>query len=201
MPFGERVNAERLQSGACESGGIMLTKIVIKNYRMFRDFALEFDPKMNILVGDNDRGKSTLLEAIGLALTGRIRGRLLAQELSPYLFNKEVVDGYITALRDGFEVKPPEIIIDLFLDVKTAPATLKGTNNLLKSDEPGVRVRASLNPDYEAEYREFIKDPSQVRLVPTEYYKVDWLDFGGNGITFHRIPATASLIDATNIHL
>jgi putative ATP-dependent endonuclease of the OLD family len=179
----------------------VLTKIVIKNYRTFQNFTLEFDPKMNILVGDNDRGKSTLLEAIGLALTGRIRGRLLAQELSPYLFNKEVVEGYINALRDGVEAKSPEIIIDLFLDGKTAPPTLKGTNNLLKSDEPGVRIRASLNPDYEAEYREFIKDPMQVRLVPTEYYKVDWLDFGGNGITFHRIPATASLIDAANIHL
>ena len=179
----------------------MLTKIVIKNYRTFRDFTLDFDPKMNILVGDNDRGKSTLLEAIGLALTGRIRGRLLAQELSPYLFNKEVVDEYIEALRDGLEAKPPEIIIDLFLDSKTAPATLKGTNNLLKTDEPGVRIRVTLNPDYEAEYREFVNNPLQVRLVPTEYYKVDWVDFAGNGITFHRIPATASLIDATNIHL
>lgn len=179
----------------------MLTKIAIKNYRTFQNFTLDFDPRMNILVGDNDRGKSTLLEAVGLALTGRVRGRLLAQELSPYLFNKNAVEGYIAALRDGFEAKPPEIIIDLFLDGKIAPATLKGMNNLLKSDEPGVRIRASLNPDHEAEYREFIKDPLQVRLVPTEYYRVDWLDFGGNGITFHRIPATASLIDATSIHL
>ncbi|PKV88199.1 ATP-dependent endonuclease [Streptomyces sp. TLI_146] len=179
----------------------MLSKIIIKNYRTFQDFTLEFDPKMNILVGDNDRGKSTLLEAIGLALTGRIHGRLLAHELSPYLFNKDVVDEYIAALRDGAVARPPEIVIDLFLDGKTAPPTLKGTNNLLKSDEPGVRIRASLNPDYEAEYREFIKNPAQVRLVPTEYYKVDWLDFGGNGITFQRIPATASLIDAANIHL
>ncbi|MFD9269549.1 ATP-dependent endonuclease [Streptomyces goshikiensis] len=179
----------------------MISKIVIKNYRTFRDFTLEFDPKMNILVGDNDRGKSTLLEAIGLALTGRIHGRLLAQELSPYLFNKEVVEEYITALRGGLETKPPEIAIDLFFDGKTAPATLKGMNNLLKSDEPGVRIRVTLNPDYEAEYREFVKDPLQVRLVPTEYYKVDWLDFAGNGITFHRIPATASLIDATSIQL
>ncbi|MFC9536792.1 ATP-dependent endonuclease [Streptomyces sp. NPDC056975] len=179
----------------------MLTKVVIKNYRTFRDFTLDFDPRMNILVGDNDRGKSTLLEAVSLALTGRIRGRLLAQELSPYLFNKDVVEGYISALQDGLEVKPPEIIIDLFLDGKTAPAALKGTNNLLKCDEPGVRIRVSLNPDYQVEYQEFIKDAKQVRLVPTEYYKVDWLDFGGNGITFPRIPATASLIDAANIHL
>lgn len=49
----------------------MLTKIVIKNYRCYEDFTLEFNKGLNILVGDNDSGKSTLLEAIGLALTGR----------------------------------------------------------------------------------------------------------------------------------
>ena len=42
---------------------------------------------MNIIVGDNDCGKSTLLEAVSLALTGQLRGKLLALELSLYLFN------------------------------------------------------------------------------------------------------------------
>ncbi|MFI9175959.1 ATP-dependent nuclease [Streptomyces lincolnensis] len=182
-------------------GIYMLSKIVIQNYRAFRNFKLDFDPKMNILVGDNDAGKSTILEAISLALTGRLRGRLLAQDLSPYLFHKEAADEYIAALQDDRETRPPEIIIDLFLDSKTAPAELMGTNNLLRINEPGVRIRVALNPDYEPEYKEFIKDPNQVRLIPTEYYKVDWLAFSGNGITFRSIPATASLIDASNIHL
>ncbi|MEH0417270.1 ATP-dependent nuclease [Streptomyces sp. B21-083] len=178
----------------------MLSKIIIQNYRWFRNFKLDFDPKMNILVGDNDAGKSTILEAISLALTGRLRGRLLAQDLSPYLFHQDAAE-YIAALQDGREARPPEIIIDLFLDSKTAPADLMGTNNLLRANEPGVRIRVSLNRDYEPEYKEFVKDPTQVRLVPTEYYKVDWLDFSGNGITFRSIPATASLIDAANVHL
>src|SRR5437868_1029883 len=128
----------------------MLTKIVIKNYRTFRDFTLDFDPVMNILVGNNDAGKSTILEAIGLALTGRVHGRPLAQELSPYLFNRVAVEDYIRGLRSGEEVKPPEIVIDLFFDSETTAANLKGTNNLLKLDEPGLRIRTSLNPDYRA---------------------------------------------------
>lgn len=179
----------------------MLTKIVIKNYRSFRDFSLEFDQQMNILVGDNDMGKSTILEAIGLALTGRIRGRLLQQELSPYMFHTAAAREYIEGLQEGRPVQAPEIIIDLFLDPKAAPVELSGTNNLCKSNEPGVRIRAYLNPDYEPEYREFIKSPEQVNLIPTEYYRVDWLAFSGNGITFRSVPATASLIDASNIQL
>jgi hypothetical protein len=32
----------------------VLKKIIIKNYRVFEDFALEFAPGLNILVGDNE---------------------------------------------------------------------------------------------------------------------------------------------------
>ncbi|HEU5403160.1 MAG TPA: AAA family ATPase [Terriglobales bacterium] len=178
----------------------MLSKIVIQNYRTFRKFTLDFDPTMNILVGDNDAGKSTILEAISLALTCRLRGRSLAQELSPYLFHKDAVREYLDNLHNGRPAVLPEIIIDLFLD-KSAPASLSGFNNLLKVDEPGVRVRIAFNPDSQADYEEFIKHPTQVKVVPTEYYKVDWLNFAGNGITFHSVPARASLIDASNIQL
>lgn len=178
----------------------MLSQIMIKNYRTFRDFTLEFDPDMNIIVGDNDAGKSTILEAIGLALTYRLHGRPLNQELSPYLFHQGVVREYINALRKGESVEPPEIAIDLFFN-KDAPAELSGTNNSLKIDAPGVRVKIAFNPDYEQDYREFISDPSQVNLIPTEYYSADWLSFNGQKITARSIPAKASLIDAPNIHL
>ncbi|MFD5661048.1 ATP-dependent nuclease [Streptomyces hirsutus] len=179
----------------------MLSKVVIQNYRTFRKFKLDFDTEMNILVGDNDAGKSTILEAIELSLTGKLRGRPLYQDLSPYLFHQDAVSEWIAALKGGHAAPPPEIIIDLFLESTPETAALKGSNNLLKADEPGVRIRVALNPDYEAEYKEFVKQPDKVRLIPTEYYKVDWLAFDGNGVTFRSIPATASLIDASNIHL
>lgn len=60
----------------------MIEKIAIRNYRKFREFELEFSPGMNIVV--DDTGKSTLVEAINLALTGRVNGRFLSsQEFSP----------------------------------------------------------------------------------------------------------------------
>jgi len=179
----------------------VLSKIVMRNYRTFRKCQIDFDPAMNILVGDNDSGKSTILEAVGLALTGRLHGKLLAQELSPHLFNSDTVSDYIAKLQSGEVVNPPEIIIDLFFDDDGELAGLRGTNNLLGTNEAGVRIRASLHPDYTPEYTEFVSDPSQVTLVPTEYYHVEWLSFAGNGITLRSVPATASLIDATTIRL
>ena len=61
----------------------MIRKIVIRNYRKFRKLDVDMLPGTNILVGSNDSGKSTLIEAINLALTGRVNGRSFAQELSP----------------------------------------------------------------------------------------------------------------------
>ena len=69
--------------------GRILTRIVIKNYRGLRDFSLELTSGLNILVGDNDSGKTTVLEAIRLALTGRVGDRLAGQGLSPYHFNQD----------------------------------------------------------------------------------------------------------------
>ncbi|MFI0410646.1 ATP-dependent nuclease [Actinomadura sp. 3N508] len=181
----------------------MLSQIAIKNYRIFQDFGLTFNTDVNILVGDNATGKSTIIEAIGLAMTGRLHGRPLAQALSPYLFNQATVNAYLSALRSGGEAPPPEIVIDLFFakSDETDLNRLRGRNNVLKEDAPGVRVRVSLNRDYLPEYEEFVQDPESVRTVPTEYYEVEWLDFGGNRITSRSIPATSSLIDASTIHL
>lgn len=179
----------------------MLKKIAVRNFKTYRKFDLEFLPDLNILVGDNDAGKSTLLEAIGLALTMRINGRSFQTELSPFHFNAEATQAYIAGVTSGTNPSPPELVIDVFLDPNGAPAGLKGTNNLDGTDDPGIRVLARLNPDYALEYAEFIKDPAKVTMVPTEYYEIKWLGFSGNPITFRSIPAVASLIDASNIRL
>lgn len=179
----------------------MIEKIMIQNYRTFESFELEFQDGMNIIVGDNDAGKSTLLEAIDLALTNRVNGRPLAFELSPYLFNTEVTRKYLAALVAGEHPAPPEMIIDLFLKPTGDNAALKGSNNLSSSDSVGVRIRASMSEEFNKEYESFIADPTKVKLVPAEYYRIEWLSFAGNGITTRSIPGSSSFIDASSIKL
>jgi len=191
----------------------MLKKVVIRNYRLFEEFELDFDTGMNIIVGDNDSGKSTLIEAVNLALTGRISGRWLFQDFSPFLINRTTTANYVAAVREaspGNPPTPPEVIIDLFLEDASSEAhLLRGTNNLLSEDACGVRIRGALDDDYVEEYKAFASNPDQVRLVPTEYYKVDWLGFSGNAVTMRSIPASTSVIDpgamrlrtGTDIHL
>ena len=50
----------------------MIKKIFIKNYKIFEHFDIELNEDLNIIVGNNETGKSTILEAINLALTKRL---------------------------------------------------------------------------------------------------------------------------------
>lgn len=181
----------------------MIRRVAVRNYRLFRSFDLEFTPGVNTLVGANDTGKSTLIEAINLALTGRVYGRALTQGVSPYLLNMEATQEYVRGLQAKTQPPPtpPTMIIEVFLEETDQTAILRGTNNLFNEDACGVRIQAKLAQDFLDEYNNFISDPSDVRLVPTEYYKVDWLGFHGSGITARSIPATASVIDPTTLHL
>ena len=47
-----------------------ITKLKLKNFKRFDSFAVDFDDNINILVGDNESGKSSLIEAISLVLSG-----------------------------------------------------------------------------------------------------------------------------------
>lgn len=179
----------------------MLTKIEILNYRCFGRFSLEFSDGLNIIVGDNETGKSTILEAVRLALTGRLGARWIANVLSPHHFNHQVAGDYVSKIRAGQKIPPPEMIIDLFLQRCDDTATLRGTNNLTLEDEPGLRIKASLDPTFHEEYQQFMSDPGETALVPVEYYKVEWLSFAGTGVTTRSVPASVSQINASSIRL
>ncbi|MCZ7620162.1 MAG: AAA family ATPase [Myxococcota bacterium] len=181
----------------------MIEKVAVRNYRLFRTLDLAFSPGMNILVGANDTGKSTLIEAITLALTGRLHARPLIQELSPYLINLNATRDYVAKLQAGTSPPPtpPELIVEVFLRGSNETEILRGTNNLAGEDACGLRLQATLSPDFYAEYQAFVAEPANVKLVPTEYYRVDWVGFSGNAVTARSVPAAASVIDSTAMRL
>ncbi len=96
---------------------MIIRKVKIENYKCFKEFSIELDEGINILVGDNESGKSTILEAIHLALTGLLNGRYLKNELTQYHFNNEVVTDYVKSLKDkdGAPKGPPQILIEVFM--------------------------------------------------------------------------------------
>lgn len=53
---------------------IAVEKLKIKNYKCFRDFEIIFNKGVSIIVGNNEEGKSTILEALQLCLSGMQSG-------------------------------------------------------------------------------------------------------------------------------
>ena len=159
-----------------------IKRVYIKNFKCFHEeFKLKFNYKMNIIVGDNDAGKSTILEAIYLALTGIFRGKNLIDELTESLFNKKTVENYINNLNNKIVcVRPPEITIKVFFE-----------------KEYSISLRIAFGEYYGNEYQDFIKQVKSTNIIPIEYYKVFWKDSNNQGITTNNIPIKASLINTT----
>jgi len=181
----------------------MIESIHIRNFKIFDSFDLNLNTDLNILVGKNEAGKSTVLEAIGLALTKRIGGKQIEYELSPYLFNKACSDAYLAALKEKKNPEQPKILIELYFTEteRQELQALRGSNNSRKSDTIGIKLEIVFDDDYKEEYAKLLADASEKKVVPAEYYKVNWLSFANNGITARSLPVTLFYIDATTIRL
>jgi len=184
----------------------MIERVRIIGYRKIRELDFRPHPKLNILVGDNDAGKSTILEALTLALTGRINGRLASEEINPYWFNTELVEEFFAERANGTILAPPQIEVEVFLaDRDEFQKNLFGAHN---SEEPpkacaGVRLRIEPDPDYRQEIETYLtglpperKTPS---ALPVEYYRVDWRTFSGKQLTARPKELTTAIIDSRTI--
>jgi predicted ATP-dependent endonuclease of OLD family len=176
---------------------MILEKLKIINYKSFESFSIDFNENMNILVGDNEVGKSTILEAINLLLTGKLNGTNLSFCLSPFLFNQKVVAKYIDQLKDGKNPEPPMIKIEGYFRNTGELAKFKGSNNTEKIDTVGLRLEVKYDDDYADVYQEYIENPDEIRTIPLECYEVKFYDFSDRIINHRNLPLKSDLIDTT----
>ena len=177
----------------------MITQLIIHNYKLFDDFSLELNDDLNILVGDNETGKSTILEAINLVLTKKLNGSFIEYELSPYLFNSNKVKSFLEQLKNYEKPRLPQIFIELYFSDTPELADFRGNNNSKREDQIGIRLEIVFDEDFKEEYEVLLK--SEMTLVPVEFYKVNWTSFAGNPLTPRRVPIGLSFIDAAAIRL
>ena len=176
-----------------------ISKIKIRNYRSLSDCDVTFNSHLNIIVGDNEAGKSTLLECISLALTGQINGRPISMELHPLIFSTTATDKYLRSIHEGSPTPPPAITIEVFFDDVPELAELRGNGNSDGADVPGVCLRIEFDDAYKSEYAEYISEPLEVRTLPVEYYHISMQSFARKVITARSIPITPVFVDASRI--
>ena len=170
-----------------------IKKIYIENFKSFRKLELNLKSGINILVGNNEAGKSTILEAIHLALTGLLNGKYLRNDFTEYLFNTECIDEYMKAPESL-----PYILIEIFFEDGIYPK-FEGTLNHEKKDkQSGISFKIVFDEKYQNEYNEMLKNKNNIRTLPIEYYEIVWSSFSRDRITSKSIPIKSALIDSSS---
>ena len=174
-----------------------IKRLTIINFKCFKNLEIELNSGLNVLVGNNDTGKSTILEAINLALTGYYCGKNIKNELSQYLFNKQTIKDYFDQVNKGCAVIPPSIIIEIVFD-GNIDAHFEGNKNIKKENQvEGLTLEIAYNSKYNEEYGELLKTKN-IKSLPIEYYEVSWITFARDNITTKSIPIKSVLIDSSN---
>ncbi|ODP96510.1 ATP-dependent endonuclease [Salinivibrio sp. SS3] len=170
-----------------------ILKAKIKNFKKFLDYEIYFDPKRNILVGDNEAGKSTILTAIELVLSGSrskvenlgIEALLNTRAVSAFLEDEKNIDSL------------PRLHIELFLN-DTGNPDLNGKNNSDGTYADGLQLICEPNEELSTEIRQVLE--AEGDNFPFEFYVTKFITFSGEAYSSYRKFLRFLSIDSTQIN-
>lgn len=175
----------------------MIKKLLIKNFKSVKEVTIELNPKINIFVGENDSGKSTILEALSIITTGRLHFYPFERQIKANLFNVDIRREYIKEIAEGKNPEPPKIIIEAYLDDNIDPK-ISGKNNEQHENVPGIRMVVEMDREYSEVYKQMLSSNS-VYDIPVELYKVSYNYFSGSEkVIFRFSPLKSVFIDAAH---
>lgn len=172
-----------------------ISKVRISGFKKIRNpFELTFNDLVTILVGDNGVGKSTIVEAINLALSGKYRDAPISRSVSEYLFNKDDVALFTNSSQPYLAF--PEVRIDVYLEGgdKATAARLSGAYCPEKTKKCGFSFTISFDSEYLPEVEEASRS-EHFDSLPIEYFEASWTTFSGEKVTPRMLPITSVLIN------
>lgn len=175
---------------------IYLKKIRIKGFKRFRDaLTVDLNERNSVLVGDNSSGKSTILEAIHLALSGRFRNEPIGRAISPYLFNAEDVAEFVKTSGSA-ECAPPVISIEIFFGNVDEGELVDFVGAVCSEHDrqAGFVFRIEPSRDYSDELIKRVRSESFDSL-PIEYYTATWTTFSNAPTSTMRLPIKSAFIN------
>lgn len=162
----------------------MINRVIIKNFKGIKYAEISFSQK-NVIVGNNGVGKSTILEAISLALGQNNYGF----ELTPYLFHRSTWNN----LNKSFL---PSIIIEVYLDNIPGFEEFTGKNNTLRTECLGIKFEAK----FDESYIELI-EAEELTQIPCEYYTISRSWFSEDVVKPFLQPFSVQVINsASSLH-
>ena len=171
----------------------IIVKIKLVNYKRFKHYTIIPKKQINILAGDNEVGKSSVLEAIDLVASGNIR-RIEAIGIDR-LLNIESVNQFKAGDRAYEDL--PKMIAELYLE-DDFDHTMNGKNNTDGIVCDGIRLVCEPNQDYKSEIIESLQEQSD--YFPYDYYSIRFSTFGDEGYTGYKKKLRSVFIDSSSMN-
>ena len=169
-----------------------IKKIKLKNFKKYTEFETTFDPKINILIGDNESGKSTILQAIDIVLSGS-RQKIEKVGLDN-LFNTTCIQKFLTGQQKIENL--PELSIELYFN-DVEDILVNGKNNSDKIVRDGISLICEPDIKLHKEIKE-IFDQNEDNF-PFEFYSISFRTFAGEGYSGYKKYLKHIFLDNTQI--
>ena len=175
------------------NNGIMfIRKIKLHNYRRFKDIEIPFKEGRNILVGDNESGKSSVLEAIDLTARG---SRHRVEDIGiATLFNVDVIREFMDSDRQLTNL--PELYVELYLG-NTVEEGLYG--NINSDGVVTYGIRMLFEPDLLLSRQTYAVLQASNASFPFEFYTISYTTFSGEAYNGYTKKLKTILLDNNTI--
>ena len=167
----------------------------IEGFKKFTTLDVQFNEHMNILVGENEAGKSTIIDAIKTVLNQQYRN--VDKSVLRDLFNTKMVAEF----RNSPSVKTlPRILIEIELSLdpkqKNADYFYGEVYGKLKTQDEkfGIRFECKFDEELGAGLEQSISEGK----IPYEYYTLTWKTFANRQYQMIKRPLQFLSIDTTN---
>lgn len=172
-----------------------IKKIKLINYRRFEDIEINFNEKMNLLIGENEAGKSSILNAIDLVLSGS-RYKVESYGLDR-LFNSDVITSFFSEPNKPEYKTLPNLIIEVYLN-DTGIEKLNGNANTDGDECDGIKLECRPDEDHSSIINEVLNQPEQ--NFPFEFYTIRFTTFKNEPYSSYKKPLKHLSIDNSRIN-
>ncbi|MBJ9729141.1 MULTISPECIES: ATP-dependent nuclease [Burkholderia cepacia complex] len=172
----------------------VIKKLILKNFKRYKTLEIEFDADLNILIGGNEAGKSSVLQALDLVMSAS-RSKVESIGLES-LFNAACIEEFMRGKRQIENL--PTMFVEAHLEGFT-DHELNGKNHDKRDvATDGIRLICEPVEEYTEHIEEILKDPNS--SFPFEYYAIRFLTFGGYPVHPYKKPLKHVLIDSSLIN-
>lgn len=169
-----------------------VSAVNIKGFKKYVDYKVKFNDHLNILIGENEAGKSTILEAIEVVLNQKFF--LHNQNANVLFFCKDNIEKFeanktIESL--------PKIEIELFFSPRSGQipnpkiGRFYGEHNSWPGAYYGIHFEYKFDESYSALFQDFGNNP----IIPIDFYKAEWKTFSGMNYNRKLNPLKSLTID------